>query len=870
MAANAGAIRAGGAYVEIFAKDGAFQQAMTRVQNKLKAVGTAMRQMGTNLSLGGAALGAPFVIAAREAANFTLAMAQVRANTNATEAQFAKLNAAARQMGVQMGQSPTEVANAMNELAKAGVNADGVIAGIGPVLALAAADNMELARAVEVVIGTMSQFGLATSDFGSIADRLQAAANASVTSVDLIGESLSYVGPQAQAAGQSLDDVLAAMGALAQGGIRGSMAGTQLARVLEAMTSEEAKFNALGVSVRDATGNLRPFMDVIRDLGGATAGMNNADRLAAFMDIFDIRGARAAITLSNLGGEFARIMGEIRNSAGAASGKAAQVLDSFGGAVKRLGALFADLKIATITSMGETATATVNGLGRMLQVVTMFIERNPQLAATVAAVAGGMLGLGVAAIAGGMALQVMSRGASLIAAGVRLLPALFTPTGLAVATFAAGVTAAIVIGRQLSPTFRRETDAIGAALSRLDFGAAFGLLQANMNIVLTQIYAGWDMVFQNIRNLVTNAAAFIGDTLAEGLDRFMGLFGADILTLQSGFQKLGLYFRAAFDWDFAVNGLRAALKEVDSEIARARGRAPTADSRAAERNAARGTAVDARAAATAKNAQGWADTIEEMRKDAERARLRAEGVASGTAEAAAPAGAAAVAAADRGVMPISPTAADTAGGTGAAGGRSVGTFGSGEGLGIGPELNTLEDSSRETAVNTAQMVQQLANRQELEDQIAALRAKAAGGALDAMPNPDALDPARRTAPGVMPDTANIEAQIAALQQQLATGAVAGSPAATAVGAVRAAMPAAPVAAGSVVATAAPPAVERAAGGVAAGMQVFEELRRLGQITSDGLKAVVAAVQQGTAATQANGAILRVIANNTARTGETFA
>jgi len=870
MAASAGAVRAGGAFVEIFAEDGAFQQAMTRVQNKLEAVGTAMRQMGTNLSLGGAALGAPFVIAAREAAAFTLSMAQVRANTKATEDQFAKLNAAARQMGVQMGQSPTEVASAMNELAKAGLNADGVISAIGPVLALAAADNMELARAVEVVIGTMSQFGLATSDFGSIADRLQAAANASVTSVDLIGESLSYVGPQAQAAGQSLDDVLAAMGALAQGGIRGSMAGTQLARVLEAMTSEEAKFNKLGVSVRDATGNLRPFMDVIRDLGGATAGMNNADRLQTFMDIFDIRGSRAAITLSNLGGEFARIMGEIQNSTGAATGKAAQVLDSFGGAVKRLGAVFADLKIATITSMGETATATVNGLGQMLQVVTMFVQRNPELVATVAAVAGGMLTLGVAAIAGGIALQAASRGVGVLTAAVRLLPALFTPAGLAVTTFAAGVAAAIVIGRQLSPSFRRETDAIGAALARLDLTSAFGVMQANMNIVLTQIAAGWDMMFQRISAGVTNTAAFIGNKLTEGLDRFMGLFGADILTLQSGFQKLGLYFRAAFDWDFAVNGLRAALKEVDTQIAQARQRAPTADARAASRDTSLGDAAAGRFADDRKNAAAWEATINEMRKDADRARDKANGIVRGSIDATAAGSAAAAAAAGSGVMPISPAAAETAGGPGAAGGRSVGTFGTGEGLGIGPELNTLEDSSKATADNTAKMVEQLANRQEIEAQIAALRAKAAGSALDAMPNPSALDPARRTEPGVMPATAEIEAQIAALQQQLAGGAVAGSPAAMAAGAVRAAIPSAPVATGSAVAAAATPAVEKAAGGVAAGMQVFEELRRLSQVTSDGLKAVVQAVAQGTAATVANGKILQAIATNTARTGETFA
>lgn len=644
MAGSPGAIRAGGAYVEIFAKDGAFQQAMTRVQNKLRAVGTAMRQMGTNLSIGGAALGAPFVIAAREAANFTLSMAQVRANTKASEDQFEKLNAAARRMGVEMGQSPTDVANAMNELAKAGLNADGVMASIGPVLALAAADNMELARAVEVVIGTMSQFGLTTGDFGSIADRLQAAANASVTSVDLIGESLSYVGPQAQAAGQSLDDVLAAMGALAQGGIRGSMAGTQLARVLEAMTSEEGKINKLGVSVRDATGNLRPFMDVIRDLGVATGGMNNADRLQAFMDIFDIRGARAAITLSSLGGEFQRIMGEIQGSAGAATSKAAQVLDSFGGAVRRLGAMFADLKIAVITSMGDTATATVRGLGAALQIVTQFVERNPQLTATVAAVAGGMLTLGVAAIAGGIALQVMSRGIGLLTAGLRILPALFTPVGLAATLAFASVAGGIVIARALSPAFKRETDSIAQALAQLDLTTAWELMNINVAIVLTNLAKRVSDTLGGIRKMFSDAGQYISDTFGAALDA-VGLGSGD-----------------------TSGGKPPAAKKPKS--------GPT-----------------------------WDDTLTELRSERERIRSRLNPKADSPAS---PPSVAAGAAADRGVMPVGPSAADAAAAGGAGGGRSVGTFGFGEGMGIGPELNTLEDASRETAANTAEIVQQLA------------------------------------------------------------------------------------------------------------------------------------------------------------------
>lgn len=778
MAAGAGAVRAGGAFVEIFAKDGQFQQAMTRVQNKLKAVGTAMRQMGTNLSIGGAALGAPFVIAAREAANFTLQMAQVRANTKATEDQFAKLTAAARQMGIEMGQSPTDVANAMNELAKAGLDANGVMASIGPVLALAAADNMELARAVEVVIGTMSQFGLTTNDFGSISDRLQAAANASVTSVDLIGESLSYVGPQAQAAGQGLDDVLAAMGALAQGGIRGSMAGTQMARVLEAMTSEEQKFNDLGISVRDSTGNLRPFMDVIRELGAATAGMSNADRLQAFMDIFDIRGARAAITLSSLGGEFDRIMAEIQGSAGAATTKAAQVLDSFGGAAKRLAAMFSDLKIAVITSMGETATATVRGLGAALQIVTRFVEKNPQLTATMAAVAGGMLTLGAAAIAGGIALQVMGRGISVVMGLLRIIPAMFTPVGAAATVAFAAIAAGVVIARQLSPAFRRETDGIMAAIMQMDFGAAWEIMNLNFAIALTQMAASASNTLATVRGFFAAAGAYIGDMLTEGLDRFMGIFGADIITLQSLLEKIGIYFRAAFDWRFAATGMRAALQAAEDGAARARAASPTAGSRAAARASGRQASADARQADMDRAASGYADTVDELRQELDRVHARLKPKPE---EKRAAAGAAVPGRPDMGVMPVGSGAAGSAA-AGAGIGRTLGTFGAGEGLGIGPELNVLEDSSKQTAENTGRIA------------------------------------------GI-----------------LSQGAVGGSPAAAALaGAPRAvAAPSIGIPAAGAVAAPAAAAIAGRADGVQAGMDQVSVLRSLSQITSDGFRALIA-------------------------------
>jgi len=698
MAASAGAIRAGSAYVEIFARDGQFQQSMSRIRARMMTLGTQLRQAGTGMTIGGTAMGAPFVFAARTAAAFSLEMARVRANTGATDQQFASLNAAAKAMAVQFGRSPEEVAGAMSELAKAGLNAEGVMKSISPILAVAAADNMELARAVEVAVSTMAQFGMTTDDFGTIADKLQATANASTTSVDLIGEALSYVGPKAQEAGQSFDDVAAALATLADAGLRGSLGGTGLARVIESIANEEEKLAGLGVSTRDAAGGMRPFIDVLEDLGKKTANMSNVDRIRMFTDIFEIRGANAAMSLSTMRDKFNDVLGTIQNSGGTALNKATAVMSSFGGAVKQLGAQFGVFQIQVIESMGPMATQAVQAFTRMMAVVGEFISRNGTLVAIVAGSAAALFSLGVASLAAGIALQGLATGLRVIQAILPLIPALFSPIGLSIAAMGAAIAGGVVIARTLSPAFKEETDAIGAALMRLDFGAAWQVMNVNLAIALVQMHQAFAQAFDLVKNTVLSASSFIGDMLIQGLDRFMGLFGADIITLQAGFEKLGVYFRAAFDWDFAVNGMSDALKKVEARVEEARQRAPTADARAEQRKQEREKAAEGRNEEIKRRDAGFEDTIKELRKDAARARERALGKPDKPPE---------EAKVDEKGKPIKPMLQAAPPGAfmpPPEGGKaekdkgisSAGNW-SGVGLNIGPEISRLEDPAQRTA-----------------------------------------------------------------------------------------------------------------------------------------------------------------------------
>ena len=104
------------------------------------------------------------------------------------------------------------------------------------------------------------------------------------------------------------------------------------------------------------------------------------------------------------------------------------------------------------------------------------------------------------------------------------------------------------------------------------------------------------------------------------------------------------------------------------------------------------------------DSQAWDATVEELRKDLERAHDKLKDTPKDTA---APAQAGGPTPVDRGVMPVSPAAATEA--AAAAGiGQTVGTFSStAEGLGIGPELNKLEQPAIQTAANTAATVEAL-------------------------------------------------------------------------------------------------------------------------------------------------------------------
>lgn len=705
--ASAGSVRAGGAFVEIFARDTAFQRAMSGVQAKLRTVGAAMQQFGTKLMVAGTAAGLPLVLAARQAASFEDAILGMSAAAGLSADEVATLEKEAIRLSRAMGVSPAKIANAMLELAKAGMDVKDVLGGAAEsAIQFSRVSGVEMADAAVFMKVAMNSFGVSAVE---AVDTLSAAADASETSIAAMVESFALVGSAGALFSQSLFDISQGLAILARFGIRGEEAGTGIKTAMVRLTSPSkeaadalAQVGLTVSSFRDAQGNLLPLVQIVGVLEKALKGVDNQTRDQILTDVFGDRGIRVIGAFLQVGTAGFKTMADAMESNLPVSQKFQIVMSGLSGAFEKIGAAVQRLSISFAKALGDSAGRVVSALSWMLDILGMLIERFPLAAKVVTGVVAGMLALGAAAIVAGLAFKVMAAGIGILAG---LAAVLSTTIGAVVAIVVGGVALMLTAAYQLSPAFRKEFDAIMAALANLDFATAWQIMNLNLAIALTQMSQAFENAWAAVKNSVAAISLFIGDKLVEGVDRFLGLFGADILTLQGSLEKLGLYFRSAFDFSWATGGLTKAIAEVDKRIAKERASmGATADDRAAARRSVRGEAADARQQANDARNAGYEATIETLRGDLDAARRRAAGDGKQ-----APVGTAAKRSKER--DPMAP------GSQGGAAGKAAPMFGSmlatfaagvvGQ-LGVGPQLDVAQQTANNTA-RTADGVDKLLN-----------------------------------------------------------------------------------------------------------------------------------------------------------------
>ena len=426
MSANAN-IRAGRAYVEVTAETSKLRANLNAAQSQLRDFGKACQGLGRDMMALGGALSLPFILAERSFAGFDDKMRLVQAVTSSTGEQFDQLTKTAQRLGRETSFTAQQVADAMIGLGRMGFNPSEIVSAIDSVLNLSRATGTDLAESADIAANSLRIFGLEAGKMSQVSDVLTATANGSAQTLTDLFEGLKMAAPQAASCGESIEETCAALGVMANMGIKGSLAGTALRKafVQFADTKVQAMLREVGVESVDASGNLRKMATVMRDIAVATAKMPTAERLSFMKDVFDVRGMMSGISLTANIDEMDKFLARLKDVSGAADETARAMDRGIGGSFR----LFRSAVEGTMNAVGEALTETLkpmtDDVTAVINTFTKWVEANRGLVTSVAATVASVAALGGALFVLGTTSRVLGTGVGVVSKAVSGVSGLF-------------------------------------------------------------------------------------------------------------------------------------------------------------------------------------------------------------------------------------------------------------------------------------------------------------------------------------------------------------------------------------------------------------------------------------------------------------
>lgn len=341
---------------------------MNNAERSMRATTNAANQLQKAMATLGLTLSAAYAV--KTVLDFEKSMAQVKAITRATGAEFDALNAKAKELGRETRFSTAEAAEAMRFLAQAGLRTNEVLTASRDVLSLAQAGGLGLADAAEIASKALRSFQLEAEEMGRVSDLLAKTFTVANTNVQELGEAFRYVAPVATAFGVSMEDTTAAIAALSDAGISASMAGTGLRGILIRLSNPtkqaQRALEDAGLSMDQLNIKTKGFLPVLEALGKSSLTVEQA------MTIFGQRAGPAFEVIRAAIPKTQQLSKEFQNISGFAKETAAIMDDNLEGALKQLGSAIEYLVIefGEVSSITEGATKAIRSLAESIVTIT--------------------------------------------------------------------------------------------------------------------------------------------------------------------------------------------------------------------------------------------------------------------------------------------------------------------------------------------------------------------------------------------------------------------------------------------------------------------------------------------------------------------
>ena len=258
------------AVIDVRANTTQFRKQMTAVSASMYAAGGAASRFGTIargvLTPLSAALTATAISAKAMATvihrsttlfiEFNDTLARTGAILGADAKGMADLETEIRKVGSTTRFTAAQVGEAANALAIAGVSAEEMISdkALENLVKFAIAGGVDIQTATNIGIAGVKAFGMEMSQLSYVSDVLTRTFTRSNVDIVSLGEGMKFLAPVAHAAGISIEEAAASIGALGNAGLRGTVAGTGMRmainKLLKPTFDSQKAMNDLGLSIQ--------------------------------------------------------------------------------------------------------------------------------------------------------------------------------------------------------------------------------------------------------------------------------------------------------------------------------------------------------------------------------------------------------------------------------------------------------------------------------------------------------------------------------------------------------------------------------------------------------------------------------------------
>lgn len=386
-------------------RSGAGMRSFGAAQVKLSKEQIMASQAHTQALVGEAAAlagtGFAMVKLIKPAVDFEASMAKVGAVSRASDKDLDRLTATARTLGRETPWSASQAAEGMQYLAMAGFDVNQTIEAMPGMLNLASAGAIDLGSAADIASNILTGFNMEAGQTNHLGDVMVNTFTSSNTTLSSLGETMKYVAPAAASLGLDLETTAAMAGKLGDAGIQGSEAGTALRAVLlqlsGATPQAQKVLQKLGVSVKDASGNMRAVPEILADLDEAMRGFGTAQRAEMTKTIFGTEAMSAAtVLMAQAGTGSLQKYAESLHETGSAARVAAKINDNTAGALKTLASRAEALSIALGSKVLPMIVEFIDYMVPLLDRLTEWADANPEIIRGLALAAAALFGMRVA------------------------------------------------------------------------------------------------------------------------------------------------------------------------------------------------------------------------------------------------------------------------------------------------------------------------------------------------------------------------------------------------------------------------------------------------------------------------------------------